>query len=341
MRIASGIVVFVFFFVFLLVPSRSSNASECGLSCCLAGAVSGAHLADTFGLSLVIEHSAMETIRHGTDEVSPDRVIADNQQMGISYKVPTRMTMQRATLTGYLPITSRFSVVGALPYVINDMDMRSSSAMGMTMDMRMDTVQGLGDVSLLGLYVLHADAPVRPTTKLTAGFGVKAPTGKTGETGPSGNLVHAMMQTGSGSWDPLFLVNYMRAYYPLVLQANALYQLTTEGYNGYEFGDRLELDLSAKYNLAQSLNLGLGLTGIHTLKDKDHDGKYSAPDTSMVDNTDNTGLDSVSINALAQVKLPLSGAVAEVKYQHPLYQDVNGYQQVLDWRILTSLSWAF
>jgi hypothetical protein len=30
-----------------------------------------------------------------------------------------------------------------------------------------------------------------------------------------------------------------------------------------------------------------------------------------------------------------------VKYQHPIYQDVNGYQQVLDgrWLLTGSLSW--
>src|SRR3990172_2460348 len=150
--------------------------------------------------------------------------------------------------------------------------------MGMVMDMSMETVSGLVDISLLGLYTLYTDAPIRPSRRLTAGLGVKTPTGSTGERTASGALVHAMMQPGSGSWDPLFMVNYMRAYYPVVLNITLFYQLTTEGIGGYEFGDQFTYDLAAVFQASDYVNLGLELNGIHAQEDRDHGGRYSSPD---------------------------------------------------------------
>ena len=315
---------------------------ECGLSCCISGAAgSGATLAENFGLSVIYEHSYMKTIKNGTSEISPDQVISLNRKPMSSYSVPTEMRMQKATLIGVLPVNERLQILAYVPYIKNDMNMRSKNAMGMTMDMRMETVSGLGDAALLGLYTAYTDAPIRATRRLTLGLGVKAPTGSTSERTASGGLVHAMMQPGSGSWDPIFMVNYMRAYYPLVLQGTLLYQLSTKGYNDYEYGDKFSYDLAARYQVANYVNLGLELNGIHAAKDKDHGGKYSKPATSMLDNTDNTGLDSLFVSPVVQVKIPNSGGSAELKYQIPVYQDVEGYQQVVDWRVLATLSWAF
>ncbi|MBI2413423.1 MAG: transporter [Deltaproteobacteria bacterium] len=334
--------VLLFLALALLSGKNAYALGECGLSCCLAGATaSGVTLAENFGVSLVYENSYMKTIKNGTDEVSPDEAIARNQQPMKSYKVPTEMTMQKVSLVGFVPVTERFQLLGSLPYVINDMDMMSRSAMGMTMDMSMETISGLGDATVIGLYTLYTDAPVRLTERLTAGLGVKLPTGSTSERSPSGSLIHAMMQPGTGSWDPLVMLNYMRAYYPLVLQANLLYQLTTEGYNGYEFGDRFTYDLSARYQASKYLNVGVELNGVHSEKDTDHEGKYSDPETSMIDNPEYTGLDSIFISPLVQAKVPNTGGSAELKYQIPIYQDVSGYQQVVDWRVLASVSWAF
>lgn len=332
----------VLFFTLIIFSGRNAYAlGECGLSCCIAGATtSGVTLAENFGLSLVYEYAYMETIRNGTDEVSPNEAIAVNQSGG-NYSVPTEMRMQKLSLVGVLPVNERFQLLASVPYIINDMDMRSKNGM-MTMDMSMDQVTGLGDMTLMGLYTLYADAPVRPGHRLTVGFGVKAPTGQTDVRKSNGALVHAMMQPGSGSWDPLFMVNYTRGLYPLVLQANLFYQLTTEGFNGYEYGDKLTFDVAAKYQASRYVNLGLEVNGIHSEKDVDHDGRYSAKAaTSMADNPEFTGLDSVFVSPVVQVKIPNSGGSAEFKYQVPVYQDVNGFQQVVDWRALATVVWVF
>lgn len=326
----------------LSVGTQALALGECGLSCCLAGAnSSGVTLAENFGLAVQYEYSDMQTIRAGSSEISPDAVLDRFWTPGSMYSVPTKMTMEKLSFIGARPINERWSMVGIVPYLRNNMDMRMRNAMGMTMDMVMEEIAGLGDVSLLAFYTAYTDAPVRPTERLTLGFGVKAPTGKNDYRTASGNYVHAMMQLGSGSWDGLFTLNYMRAFYPLVTQVSAFYHLTTEGDEGYEFGDQMGVDLIARYQVASYVNLGLELNTIHTKKDVDHDGKYSRPATSMVDNTENTGLTSVSISPGIQYRIPKTNGSVELKYQKPVYQYVNGYQQVLDGRWLVTGSWAW
>jgi len=327
---------------FLLASSQVMALGECGLACCLAGAnSSGVTLAENFGLAVQYEYSDMKTIRHGSGSISPDAVIDRHWIMGSSYSVPTKMTMEKLSVFGALPLNERWTLIAIVPYVRNSMDMRMKNGVGMTMNMTMDTIEGLGDIPLLANYTAYTDAPIRPSQRLTLGFGVKTPTGKNDERAGSGRLVHAMMQPGSGSWDGLLTVNYMRAYYPLVFQVSGFYHLTTEGDEGYEFGDQYGIDLSARYQVAPYVNLGLDVNAIHTEKDDDHDGKYSRPGMSMVDNTDYTGLTSVSITPGIQFKIPDSNGSMELKYQLPIYQDVNGYQQVLDQRWLATIAWSW
>jgi hypothetical protein len=332
---------------------------ECGLSCCIGSAgPSGVTLAQNFGLSVQYEYMKMGTIKHGTSSVGPNEALDELRSPGKPYAVPLDMTMQKISLIGAYTITERWQILGILPYVINDMDMRmrvptsmhmarsgASPAMDMDgfmdMDHSMDRVDGVGDFALLAFYNAFTDAPIRPTQRLTLGVGLQTPTGRNEVKTPSGNFVHAMMQPGTGSWDPLFLVNYMRAFYPLVLQANFFYHLTTEGDTGYEFGDQLAFDLIARYQVWDYVNLGFETNFIYAGRDTDHDRRYSHPETSMVDNPANTGITTLALAPSVQVKLPRTGGSLDFKYQVPVFQDANGYQLVLDWRILAGVVWNF
>lgn len=338
-RLQAGIL--VVFFWFAALPAAWA-LGECGLSCCIGGtSTSGVTLGKTLGLSAQYEYTDMETIRHGSGELTPDEVLNRFWVMGSSYAVPTKMTMEKLSLIAAKPVNERWQVLGVVPFVRNNMDMRMRMPMGMVMNMEMEEISGLGDVTVLGLYTAYTDAPVRPNSRLTLGFGVKTPTGKNDETTPSGSMVHAMMQPGTGSWDAILTLNYLRAWYPLITQINAFYHYSTESNEGYEFGDQAGLDLIARYQAGTYINLGLSLSAIHAGKDTDHDGQYSRPANSMPDNTDNTGLTSVFIAPGVQYKIPDTGGNVELKYQLPLHQHVNGYQQVVDSRWLLTASWAW
>jgi len=325
----------------LFSSTNSFALGECGFACCLAGAAtSGVTLAQNFGLSVQYENMDMTTLRNGRSKISPDEAINRHWTLGNSYSISTHMKMEKLNFIGVLPMNERWQMLGMLPYIRNDMDMRNKGATGAITDMKMDTVEGIGDMSLMSLYTVHTDAPIRPTERLTLGIGVKTPTGKNNERNSKGTLIHAMMQTGSGSWDGLFSLNYMKAFYPLVLQGNLFYHLTTKGKEGYEFGDQIGYDLSARYQVGNYVNIGLEINGIHAFKDKDHDGKFTRL-TSMPDTPDYTGLDSILLSPLMQFKIPNSNGSVDFKYQRPMYQKVNGYQQVVDSRWQLSVTWGF
>ncbi len=350
---------------------------ECCLSKSLSEAtLSGITIAPNFGLSLQYEYTNMETIRDGSHSVSPDSVLddvaatwPDMPEEGKTFSVPTRMIMQKYTLLSTYAVTRRLQFLATMPYVINDMDMRmvargeggghhhhavqrgrpsyprplASDVTGrdMRMNMEMDTIEGFGDMTLMGLYTLYTDKPDLPTKKIILGLGVKTPTGKNDEEFDSGDLVHAAMQTGTGSWDPLFLVNYMHAFHPVIFQTNLFYQMTTEGDEGYEFGDKISFDIIGRYQATSYLNPGLELNLFYAGQDTDHDNRYSRPDESLIDNTDNTGVTSLSVSPSLQIKIPGTGGSIVLKFQQPLYQHARGIQQVVDWRAMAAVSWAF
>src|SRR3990167_7307022 len=152
---------------------------ECGLSCCIGGAsTSGVTLASNLGLSLQYEYSDMGSIREGTRVIAPDTVINKKWVSGSSFSVPTKMTMQKLSLIAGYPATEILQFLSIVPYVKNDMDMRMKGKTGTLMNHTMDTVQGIGDITLLGLYTAYTDAPIRPEQRLMLGFGLKPPTGK-------------------------------------------------------------------------------------------------------------------------------------------------------------------
>ncbi len=327
--------------IIILTPLNAFAAGECGLSCCIAGASSsGVTLASRFGISLQYEYSYMKPLREGSTEVTSGYVLDKKFAEGAAeYKAPTEMVMQKYSLIGSYPVTSNFMLIGIVPYVINDMTMRHRVG-SMVMDMKMYTVSGIGDASLFAYYTFYQDEPVRPTLRFSGGLGIKTPTGKNNEKDKNGQLYHAMMQPGTGSWDPLFMVNGMVFLDPVWLQANVFYHLTTKGDSGYEFGDQLSADIISRYQMFKYMNIGLEVNGVYAGKDKDHDSRF-ATNTALLDNTSNTGLFAVYVTPAIQVKIPNTGGSFEIKYQQPVYQSVNGIQQVIDWRILASITWNF
>ena len=327
--------------IIILTPLNAFAAGECGLSCCIAGASSsGVTLASRFGISLQYEYSYMKPLREGSTEVTSGYVLDKKFAEGAAeYKAPTEMVMQKYSLIGSYPVTSNFMLIGIVPYVINDMTMRHRIG-SMVMDMKMYTVSGIGDASLFAYYTFYQDEPVRPTLRFSGGLGIKTPTGKNNEKDKNGQLYHAMMQPGTGSWDPLFMVNGMVFLDPVWLQANVFYHLTTKGDSGYEFGDQLSADIISRYQMFKYMNIGLEVNGVYAGKDKDHDSRF-ATNTALLDNTSNTGLFAVYVTPAIQVKIPNTGGSFEIKYQQPVYQSVNGIQQVIDWRILASITWNF
>lgn len=326
----------------LAIPSAFA-----GGECCTRGnlALAGAP-ESAWSLQLDYDFSSMKTIREGTKSVTPDEVL-DGQMMhgAMKYSVPTKMIMQKYTLAAQYKPAAFWRVTATLPYLINDMDMRMAmkSDMGMPRksDGPMDTVQGLGDATLGTLYTLVAPAKGAEGWDLALGLGLKLPTGKSNvKHAGSDTNVHAMMQLGSGSWDPILILQGGLTTGKLTLRLNGAYHLATRGDEGYQYGDMISVDAVARYRAASAVRIGLGLNFLNTGKDIDHDGNFSSP-TSMIDNTENTGLTAFYLAPEIQIALPGTGGSFSLAFQQPIYQNVTGTQQVLDWRVLASVGWTY
>lgn len=334
----------------LLAAAPLGEASECGLSCCIGAGIEGVGGATGLSLTTQYEWMRMQSIRKGGAKLSPRQAIDRNlaaRPMMAMYSVPTEMIMQKITVNASYRMSEDDALVLTVPYIINDMDM----LMGMkTMGgnsyspMRMDTVQGVGDVSLLYLRDVFKDADIRTRQRLTLGVGIKAPTGRSKVRNRKGGLVHMMMQPGTGSWDALLYAGGLMAFGEhedggarWLLLPSATLQINGRNNLGYRVGNRFNLDLSTRYRLSSSFNLKLDVNGIHAGRDSSDGTKdpvtglvaYQNPSISLLDDTANTGITSVFISPGFQWVLS-PGLVLSGEYRLPVYQHVRGLQQVTD-----------
>lgn len=312
----------------------AAKATECGLSCCIAGAAEGIG-AGGKGLNLSIQYEWMRmgTIMEGTSERSSSEVFNNTMYT----MVPEEMIMEKMSANIAYGLNEKVSLLASIPYIKNDMDMLMDMGMMGIKPMDMDTVEGVGDVSLMGFFKLYADRDMAPTERVTLGVGLKTPTGKDNDR-ENGNLMHMMMQRGTGSWDPLIALNGMKAFGKTYLIGTFTYQYTTENDRGYEVGDRLSLDITGKRMLTDLFNVSLAVNYVHTDKDKtDGSGNYQDP-MSMVDNVANTGLDAYFVTPSVEFK-PAVGSPFSFKASAkiPVRQDVNGMQLVTDdWYVINA-----
>jgi hypothetical protein len=102
--------------------------------------------------------------------------------------------------------------------------------------------QGLGDVSVLGNYILFNTGDStrqRWQHTLTLGGGIKLPTGQHRLRNPEGELYHANLQPGSGSTDFVLSASYTIRRGAWGLATDVLGRLNTSNAQGYHFGNRV------------------------------------------------------------------------------------------------------
>lgn len=292
-----------------------------------------------FSLQLSYSFTLMDKLKEGTTKKSMWEVIDKGKFMTI----PTRMEMTKYTLTAAYSFSPRFSAFVTIPYLRNTMDMVMVTDMGdlgmNVMKETMEPVQDLGDMTVMGLYRIYTNTDILPTDSITLGAGIKTPTGDSTERSSSGRFVHAHMQPGTGSWDPIFSLIYTKMANPFLFQTDVTYQIATRNSNGYKFGDSLAANLSGKYAVSSFFNITAGLTYLHLNRASDGEGKYTDL-TSVMDTPANTGGDSIWLSPGIQV-LPLKNSMIDLKVQFPIWERVNGTQLVSSYRILVGVSYSF
>jgi len=340
--------------------SGNAGASECGLSCCIAAGVEGVGSATGLSISTQFDLMNMKTIKQGTSKLSPTQAIINNlttRPAMSMYSVPTKMTMQKIGVNAAYRMDENNAFVLTVPYVINDMEM----SMGMKTPggitytpMTMTTISGLGDVSLVYLRDVYKDADFRTRQRFSLGVGIKAPTGKHTSRNSSGDLIHMMMQAGTGSWDGLLIANGTLGFgehtdggAQWLLSPSLTYQMNSRNNLGYKVGDRLNYDLSARYRVASTFNVKLDLNGVWSRSDST-DGSidsasptgkvaYQSPASSMIDNVANTGINSMFLSPGFQWVVTPS-IILSGEYRIPVYQKTRGIQMVTDnWFFMRAL----
>lgn len=193
--------------------------------------------------------------------------------------------------------------------------------------------QGIGDVSVLGSYILlDTGDSLRQGWQhtLTAGGGIKLPTGRNGLRNSEGELLHENLQPGSGSTDFMLSAAYTLRRGAWGFTADVLGRLNT-AHQGYHFGNRVSGSVKAFYwkNLRKvSLLPNVGLFSDHAAESRESG--------SWVEGTGGN---------LALATLGLDVYAGHVSFgctlQQPVFQDLGGGKIQSDTRWMATFNYIF
>lgn len=153
-----------------------------------------------------------------------------------------------------------------------------------------------------------------------------------------------MMQAGTGAWDGVATLNgviglgeHADGGALVLISPSLFYQVNGRNSLGYKVGNRFNYDLSTRYRLTSRFNLKLDLNGVSSQRDST-DGTidaqsglvaYQNPTANVLDNVANSGLNSLFVSQGFQWVVG-DGWNISGEYRLPVYQRVNGIQQVTD-----------
>jgi len=145
-------------------------------------------------------------------------------------------------------VNADWAVFGVLPWQRKEFDVGPISRSG----------SGFGDASVFARYTLFKRDAAGSTLRVAPFAGLKAPTGKTGETDSRGRLPRAL-QPGTGAWDGFGGLVATWQTLDWALDAQVRYQATGSD-DGFEAGNRFDFDASWQYRVWPR-ELGGGIQG--------------------------------------------------------------------------------
>ena len=189
---------------------------------------------------------------------------------------------------------------------------------------------GLGDSILLGKYKIYDKQ-----FGLAGIFGLKLPTGTTGERNEAGEKFEPELQPGTGSLDFMFGISANKKInHLIILDGTLLYHLKTEGDQDYEFGDIIRATAGATFNVInkeKKPTLSLLSEVISQFANKDEREGETIRDSG---GTTIFFAPGVSSKLTEQLKTTVSVPV-------PVFQSLGGIHQELDFNVLLGMSYSF
>jgi len=283
----------------------------------------------------------------GFEELSPAALDGAAMSNGTAHSLRQQQVYSLGAAYG---ITDDFTLGVSLPYVLRDgvKAVHFDDQMGMSMQHDIGASNGLGDLTVFGQYRLVRKLYEGIDFSLVAGL--KVPTGVT-DNGNNGSVIETEHQPGSGSWDPLAGVALSKRFERLSLHLTGLYSLATRGSQATDLGDRAQLTLAAAYRFGGKANLGdcdevyeyfYPQSRQHWLGDLVLEVNGNWQDKEIV-----AGVRDDSSGGTVLYLSPGGRVTYDGKYSGslsvgvPVYQQLNGIQSKIDYRIIASLAVAF
>ncbi|RMH39969.1 MAG: transporter [Gammaproteobacteria bacterium] len=294
------------------------------------------HKTGDWMLSYRLMHMEMNELYSGSDKISASTALSD-------YMVsPLDMEMDMQMFGAMYAINDHLTFMAMVPYLRKSMTHVTRSGTKFTTES-----EGLGDVSVSGLYVIkkwHGQ-------QLHLNLGVSLPTGSIDEkdatpADPSAtNNLPYPMQLGSGTTDLRLGMTYLgqTEEYSWGAQINTIWR-TGENDNHYTLGD----EIMATYWGAKSLTDALSVSVRLNYKNWDGiDGRDTTLNANMVPtaNTTNSGGSRTEIglgfNLYAPKSSKFSGHRLSLEYIEPIQQDLSGLQLGLtrQWTVSWQYAW--
>ena len=212
-----------------------------------------------------------------------------------------------------IPVTPKIQLAALIPYQFHERALTTGT----------ENIQGLGDISVIATYSVYQTEKDSTlfTHNLQVGVGVKIPTGKFNEANNSGS-VNQSFQVGTGSFDYLFVTEYVIKKKDLGLNAMLNYTLKTENKKNYQYGNQLNYGSALFYLLdfdTVKLMPQLGIAGEVYESNKQYGNVL--PDTSGAILFSKFGLEagkdkfSIGINAMFPINQNLSSGRIEANYR--------------------------
>lgn len=309
-------------------PNDTIGCEHHGLSCSNdptpAGVmISHVHMKNEWMISYRYMRMNMNGMQSGTGAVNKSDVLS-------SYTASSEfMQMDMHMLMLMYGLSDRLTLMGMFHYNSNYMKM--SMKMGNTLHKHGMNSSGVGDIKLSALYALVKETDAQ----LLASIGLSAPLGSIRVKGEARGMMYPgerlpyQMQLGSGSFDVMPGLSYLRQRNKVTLSAQSFATLRT-GYNvlGYKLGNEVTVNVWGAWQWLTFLSSSLRIEayGVEHISGKDRELN---PHQEISANPSNYGGQRLSCfvgSSLQFKKGVLSKHKLNAEFGIPVYQYLNGYQ---------------
>lgn len=211
-----------------------------------------------------------------------------------------------------VPLGNKVQVSVQIPYHFHNRELSSGR----------QEINGLGDVTILGLYTLAQTVKdfASYTHTLQIGGGIKIPVGKYNS--DNNGSVNPSFQLGTGSWDYLLASEYVVRKESFGLNAMLNYVIKTTNDKEYRFGNQLNYGATLFYVLEKSQFTIVPQAGIAgEVYDANKQFGEVLPDTAGQTLFGKAGLEagigkfSVGVNGMLPISQKLTGGKVEANYR--------------------------